>query len=849
VDELRPLQVAERQIAGGKVPESKSPFLEAWRGRGIAGKAVEWIDHGTTNDLGVKTSKSLREVLVPVAKDLDNFQDYAVSVQGLDVLAKRGTKAMPLPAADYHAVVDAAPAHYAGVLKELVSYQDSLLSELVDSGLISGESAQAMRVTWPNHVPLYRRVGPGGPKGTGRGQANLPPAIRRLKGSGRDIINPVESIVKDTFTMLSLAQRNRVMTKLVDLAAGVEGAGRWIEKVPAKMYPTKVTLAEVLGARQLSELRDLTNINPEATATIFRPANLPAGKENIVRVFRNGKGKLYQLDPELHAAVTAQDAASANILVKILSTPASILRVGATTTPEFAVRNPLRDMWSAMVYSEVGLKPWDFVRGLAEVVKKGDLYHQWRASGGAHSMMVSMDRDYMQGALRDIVRRAPAERVIDALRHPIESMRIISEWTEQATRVGEFGKEVGWKQATEMDRLTKAAIQSRDITIDFSRAGTAGKQINRVTAFWNATVGGTDKMVRSFQAHPTRTTLRAVSYITVPTIVLYLVNRNDPRYQERSEWEKDLFWFIPTPKGMPLIRIPKPFELGLLFGAVPERFMRWVLEKDPHAFDQLARDVYNGISPGVIPTALIPWIEVAANQSFTGAPIVPRREQDMPKELQFGAQTTGLARKMGEWMGASPRELDYLAQGYTGGLGMQVLKTASALMEKAGLVDIPPRPASLPSDWPLLRGLLTNQWASPVQVTRMYDRMSALDHQEKLTNAGRRDPLSDAEADELSSLKARAKALSEERKAVRAIQEAKTNEELDNVLSRIEMPMPSGNIHYRKRAALLFLRNLESGLATGKTTGGFGATRSRLPGLPRMPRMPRIETVPGSYVP
>ncbi|MEG6513529.1 hypothetical protein [Desulforamulus ruminis] len=52
-----------------------------------------------------------------------------------------------------------------------------------------------------------------------------------MKGSQRDIIDPLESIVKNTYLFTQLAEKNKVGRQLAELAEKHEGMGWLIEKV------------------------------------------------------------------------------------------------------------------------------------------------------------------------------------------------------------------------------------------------------------------------------------------------------------------------------------------------------------------------------------------------------------------------------------------------------------------------------------------------------------------------------------------------------------------------------------------------------------------------------------------
>ena len=141
-----------------------------------------------------------------------------------------------------------------------------------------------------------RRIG-------GKRFADTSQPVKRIKGSGRQIINPLESIIKNTYTFISIAERNTVGRLLTELAESIEGSGQWVEKIDMPVKPTKIQLQEI--ERTLKEAGvDTKEVDLEQLAVIFRPYTYRSAKDNIVTIFKNGKPVMYQLDPE-HIAVKA----------------------------------------------------------------------------------------------------------------------------------------------------------------------------------------------------------------------------------------------------------------------------------------------------------------------------------------------------------------------------------------------------------------------------------------------------------------------------------------------------------------------------------------------------------------
>lgn len=727
VNEQHMIEKAVRNITGGaEIPIGEDPARLAWLNRGWTGIAKTFLHHGVVDENFTKIGKSFDEILRPVANRLDDFRAYITARRASELHGRNITTG--IAQTDVNEVLRTLQSpEFDRAFAELVEFQRSVLLQLVETGVISPKTAIAMAMKNQQYVPFYRLFDEAADWGAGKaGFGNLRSPVKRIKGSTRTIIDPLESIIKNTYVMTNIAERNRVGKALVNLAERFEGAGKWVEKVKAPVRGTKFQLDEI--AKELEQAGvDVDNIDLEQVASIFRPSIFAPGKENILTIFRNGKAEFFQLEPELYRAMLSLDRESSSMLINMLSYPARMLRAGATLTPEFMVRNPIRDQFSAFINSKYGFIPVvDFARGLFIALRKDDLYWRWHAAGGAHGSMVSLDRDYLQGSLRGLLRRSLLDKTLNIVTQPLEVLRAFSEFTEHATRLGEFVRGIKKEGLTPAGQRL-AALASRDITLDFSRIGTATKPMNRITAFFNAQVQGMDKMARVWRDNPGRATLRAMTSITLPSVILYSINRNDPRYQELPQWQKDLFWIIPTENT--LYRIPKPFELGVLFGTLPERILTWIDQQDPRALDGLSSRLLSGFTPNVLPTALVPVIESFANRSmFTNLPIVPRREEKLLADYQYGPETPEIAKKIGQALDVSPRHVQNVIRGYTGGLGRYAMDIADAGLEATGVVGPVPRPTKELADLPVARAFVARTYGPGApSIERLYADMDSLE--------------------------------------------------------------------------------------------------------------------------
>jgi hypothetical protein len=79
------------------------------------------------------------------------------------------------------------------------------------------------------------------------------------------------------------------------------------------------------------------------------------------------------------------------------------------------------------------------------------------------------------------------------------------------------------------------------------------------------------------------------------------------------------------------------------------------------------------IPPGVNDTIIAPFLNLSSNKDFAGRPIVPRSMENLPPRDQYDANTSLIARHIGDLLNWSPKQIDYVIRSYTGGVGKTVL--------------------------------------------------------------------------------------------------------------------------------------------------------------------------------
>ncbi len=720
-----PLNKAVKEMANGSelsIVENAAKLkqLEA----GAVSKIGAFLEFGMRDFKNNKViGKSLKAVLEPVRNEFQSLAAHLVAKRTLEVGTMTTKVINPKPGeakvitvsrtgvdmdVAARAVIEGR-AKFEAVAQDLLTFQRQVLEYLRDAELISKESFDLMTAAGKNYTPLHRVMDEGAgvtSKGAGR-KARDP--IFRFRGSELEIINPLESIIKNTYTYILVAERNQIGLQFTRQATAA-GRTDLARRVKEKQRPVTIKPEEVRRAiKKFDKGKELSEEEASALEsfaedgfTIFRSNGLKAGENQII-VMDKGKKTLWDIDPEVMRVFNDGSPLTNNIVMKVLGAPARLLRAGAVLAPEFAVRNPARDSLTSFIVSDNKLRLFvDFGHGIASVARRDSAFQDWVASGGASSAMVSLDRPYLQKGIGDLMGpQGLGNQLFNAVRNPIEMLRLVAELGEAGTRVGEMKRALKGKKGTK-EELLQAALDSREVSLDFAQMGTQARAVNMIVPFFAAQLNGVDKVVRSFKNHPTRTAAKVAATITVPSVLLYLHNREQDWYKKLAPWIKDTTWPIRV-NGVTW-KIPKPFELGIIFGTGAERIVEHMISQDPKAFDGFGKAAFEAFTPSFIPAAISPAVETFANRKlFFDTPVIPGVLEPLLPEYQFKRYTTEISKALGTLIAtfpgmkqsqlASPLVIENFVFGWTGGLGRTVLNAMDFALRKAGALPDPPRPA------------------------------------------------------------------------------------------------------------------------------------------------------------
>ena len=419
--------------------------------------------------------------------------------------------------------------------------------------------------------------------------------------------------------------------------------------------------------------------------------------ENALSFMRDGKRIDMQLSKPIYEGLMSMRPTQLTGVEKFIQAGARValgaasLRFGATQTPEFMLRNIVRDTAEATVQSGVGYNPSFIPRAMYNLIGKTDLYHQWRESGGAFGSFMALDDGNIEHIFQDILN--PKRGFAALINRPLEKLEYPNKLLEQTTRMGVYL--AGLKQGLSPIEAAQAGL---DATLNFPRGGKWTKEANKYIPFLNVGVQATDKLFRAFREDPAAMTARGVGYLTLPAVTVagyYLYGADEKTRKEFLEipaWQASSR--INFKIGDSWHYVPVPYAIGYAFSGVPTLIMRDMAKDRPDDGKKMWVEILKGslgaLSPindysAILPPMIKTLVEDVTNYSFfRGDTLYPKYlegDETAPedKKNQYDSQTS---QALGKALGVSPTVLDNTVYGVTGGLGRYGLDASDWVINK-----------------------------------------------------------------------------------------------------------------------------------------------------------------------
>ena len=568
----------------------------------------------------------------------------------------------------------------------------------VKNGLISEELYNKLQSMYPDYVPFYRYIEGKTPRaGKKAGFANQRAPIKKLKGSGAEIYDPIENIVMQTNMLVSASMKNAVLQQLAKEYDSADSMGLFMEQVTPDMARRSVSTQGAIN--KLADRFADENFSKEDAKAVFEDilgdtiveyAVSPFQNQSIVRVMQNGQARYFQIkDAVLLNALTALSPKQLPWVIEFLG---KITRAFKTFTtglnPFFANSNFFRDFATGWKYSQAGLLEYskNLLSALNDIRKKSEAYKQYQAAGGLYSGDVARPKQ-LKDVLTRMYKQNPVQvergfKKVVALAHMgFSKMDALIGAVETAPRLAEFKRQRAGG-ASNIDAVLEAA----DLTVNFKLSGTEGRVLNQIIPYFNAAVQGLYKLSRVMtdankrKSFLIKSTLSAAILATIQLALVWL-NDEEEEYKTLSTYNKNNFFCFSIGNGK-FIKIPKARELAWLNSMV-ERTAEAVFMENSDAFYNFGEYTAQMFLPPGLPTSADSdpvtsflcdsifgaFVELKANEDFKGSPIVPSSMENLEKRLQYDESTTAIAKYIGGFLGfISPKQLDHLFSNYFGGL-------------------------------------------------------------------------------------------------------------------------------------------------------------------------------------
>jgi hypothetical protein len=702
-----------------------SPYENFQLLNGVRGTIESFVERGA---LDFKTNLVVGPSLKQIFKDnkintiglYKDFVRYGISKRAIEKNAQKLETGVNIQAAKKF--VKENP-QFEKAFRDVVKVSELALKQLLDAGVITKEVYQAALKANKDFVPFFRDFLEDA--GSGNFSKNVRNPLKFFKGSKRQIVDPFESIYNNISTYITIARRNEANISFIEMIE----KGRKIDPnfFPEVQISKKRTKETKISEKELESIVDNPkNLKPEVRDgfSVFRKESGILKNSEIV-VYRNGKREVWEVGESFARPTKVFDKTVFQSIANVLSLPSRTLRAGATGAAEFMYNNVSRDAFTSAILSKGYYPPYlQTIMGAGLMIKPirtklglEPMFEKYVKSGALQNSLVTFDRTYFDRSIKEYFTKT---KPINYIKNFPEFFRIYLEFSEGINRSGNFTLALNRNLKKGLPpeiALRKAAFETRENPIDYRRMGAKIFALNQISAFFNARIQGLNQTIKAFKERTVQTYAKTFMFVQLPSILLWMANHDDPDYQSLPQWRKDLFWHLKI--NGTYYPIPKPFEIGLIFGTGTERFLDYYYDNDPKAIekfkDAIAVQTLKGLIP--FPDIAKPWFEAKNNRNFFfDRPIIPPGLENVPSEYQFTDYTSettkliaSLIRKIdGDDFSklSSPLVLENAWRGWTGGIGGYILALSDSLLDATGVIDRSNNRKKMLSEYPIIRAII-----------------------------------------------------------------------------------------------------------------------------------------------
>lgn len=695
-DDLHGIYRMERQLTGKTNPLGAYETARLTRGAGglVDGAIRLGAPIRKANGSFDFHGNGLEKILEPVAANIDEFLMYAVGRSSHELMLQ-GREKLFTPA-EVRSMLQLKKPEYETAFAEYQAWNMGVLDFAESMGVINKKA----RSMWQRsqYLPYYRVNQPGASASRGGAQGNWA-GIQKLTGGSGNLRDILGNMTQNAATLIDTALKNEARAMIVKLAETQKGGGNFLVKIAPDSKLVKIEREQIK-----EKLLEAAGIDPKAARSGMLDAEqaklvaqieqqidsapglfefmvhnqTPSG--NIMAVLVDGKPTYYEVaDPLLYRAVSSLNRAPQHWIIRWLGMPKRVGQMTITLTPDFMVANLARDTIMGSVMSRAGFRPFvDSAKGMASRIKQDPAYREYLANGGGfasylkdeNTFRAHLDRFYTSKGINP-------KTVLDTPDKAMYFVETLADAFEMSTRLGEYKRlrEQGVHPRT-------AAYLGREISTDFAMKGDSqvlGAMYDTVM-FLRPAVVSMDRLYRGLAHDPNKGAIAAkAGTIALLSAWLYWQNKDNPRYDELEDWDKDSYWhfFVPVDGKEEHFRYPKIWEVGAL-ASLAERTVAKLSEQEPEYGKSVGRILTHLFNLNMMPQVVAPLYEQATNRNgFTNAPIETPGMEGMQPFLRAKPTTSetlkaaGMAsRDLPENLQVNPVRAEALLRGYFNTWGM-----------------------------------------------------------------------------------------------------------------------------------------------------------------------------------
>lgn len=379
--------------------------------------------------------------------------------------------------------------------------------------------------------------------------------------------------------------------------------------------------------------------------------------------------------------------------------------------------------------------------------KKGELdmnnslehmFHQFIMNGGETGYANVRDIEQHKNDIQRELKRANGKIGIK------RSLSLLGEKLDEYNRAVEnCARFAAFLTSREMGRtIDRSIYDAKDISVNFNKKGSGAKfmkatgqtKIGKTSAFisgigrsgyvfWNAAIQGTTNFGRQFKRHPAKAFTASATMFILGALIAGMGMGDD------GDDDKNSYWNLPESVrrsnilfrvGEQWISIPLPVEYRSIYG-MGELMVSAMSGKEHFTNSELGKAIAGQVTQilpidflegegGVkafVPSAVKPFAEVISNKGWTGMPIYKDTpyNKNMPEWTKTyksaNKYLVGLAKTLNEVTGGdaytkgsvniNPAQIEYLLNGYFGGVSNTIDKLTKSAETIAGKRDYDPK--------------------------------------------------------------------------------------------------------------------------------------------------------------